>query len=163
MPKRLAADHRWIPDESVESNAVRVLPAMAREYFMAGRKLAAADPDPADLHPFRLKTKQIRYTLEGFQEVYGERVTSLLETLKPVQDALGDVNDCVATRAAFDFGRTFRAFLRRRAREKAKGFRKAWRKSFDLPGEEEKWVLSLSQAQPAVHGEDLPGEQIGSG
>jgi len=146
MPRRLASARKWAGEEAVEANARRVLPAMAREYFAAGRKIVSSEPDPAELHPFRLKTKQIRYTLEGFQGIYGESVTALLEKLKPVQDALGEVNDAVATRAEFDLGKKFDGFLKKRAREKAKEFFKAWKKEFDVPGEEDKWVAELGTA-----------------
>jgi CHAD domain-containing protein len=144
MPRRLASAHKWDAGASVEENATRVLPVMAREYFAAGRKIVSSKADPAELHPFRLKTKQIRYTLEGFSELYGEPISMLLEKLKPVQDALGDVNDAVATRAEFVLGKKFDSFLRRRARSKASDFFKAWKKEFDLPGEEDKWVDGLS-------------------
>jgi CHAD domain-containing protein len=143
VPRRLAAAHPWIAEDSVQANARRVLPAIAREYFAAGRKIISSRPDPAELHPFRLKTKQVRYTLEGFRGLYGDSVSVLLEKLKPLQDALGEVNDAVATRGEFDLGKRFDAFLQRRARAKAKDFFKAWKKEFDAPGEEQKWVTGL--------------------
>jgi CHAD domain-containing protein len=160
MPRRLAGAHHWEPGESVKQNAERVLPEMAREYFSAGRKIVASKPDPAELHPFRLKTKQIRYTLEGFRSVYGEPVAALLEKLKPVQDALGEVNDSVATRAEFDFGKRFDAFLQQRARSKTREFFKAWKKDFDVAGAQELWVRSLSKVEAAVDSHDLAGDEI---
>jgi CHAD domain-containing protein len=136
---------------------------MAHEYFTAGRKIVASKPDPAELHPFRLKTKQIRYTLEGFRAVYGEPVALLLEKLKPLQDALGEVNDSVATRAEFDLGKRFDAFLQQRARTKAKEFFKAWKNEFDVDGAEELWIRSLSKVEAAVDSHDLAGDEVRSG
>jgi CHAD domain-containing protein len=162
MPRRLASTHHWEPGESVEANAARVLPRMAHEYFAAGRKIVASKPDPAALHPFRLKTKQIRYTLEGFRGVYGDSVAALLEKLKPLQNALGDVNDSVATRAEFDLGETFDAFLRQRARSKAKEFCKAWKKGFDVSGEEARWVSILSKVEAAIDSHHLAGDEVRS-
>jgi CHAD domain-containing protein len=155
VPKRLKSPHIWQPDDPVEANARLELPAMAREYFAAGRKIAAAQPNPAELHPFRLATKRFRYTLELFRDVYGPSMDEKLELLKPVQNALGDVNDCVATAEAFREGKTFRQYLARRAEKKASEFYKAWQTEFDIPGKEEAWVLYLGSLPP-VAGADEP-------
>ena len=149
MPKRLKSSHIWNAGESVEANARLVLPAMAREYFAHGRKIARKQTPASELHPFRLDTKRFRYTLEIFRDLYGKSLDEKLARLKPVQDALGDVNDCVATRAAFDQGRKFDKFLKRRAEKKASKFYEAWQGTFDAPGEEEGWVTFLSTIAPA--------------
>ncbi len=139
----------WRPEESPETNARRVLPAMAREYFAAGRKIAASRPDPAELHPFRLATKRLRYTLEIFRDVYGKSMDAKLKLLKPVQDALGEVNDAVATQSAFQAGKPFRAYLNRRAAKKAGEFHRRWSAEFDAPGQEEMWIRYLGRIPQA--------------
>ena len=144
MPKRLKSAQIWIPRESAETNARLVLPAMAREYFTHGRKIVKKQVPASKLHPFRLDTKRFRYTLEIFRDLYGPSLDAKLELLKPVQDALGDVNDCVATRAAFDQVRKFDNFLKKRADKKALKFYEAWETKFDAPGEEEAWIQYLS-------------------
>ncbi len=69
-----------------------------------------------------------------------------LGRLKPVQDALGDVNDCVATRAVFDPGKKFERFLKKRADKKAAKFYDVWTGQFDAAGEEEAWIEYLAKA-----------------
>jgi hypothetical protein len=149
MPKRLKSPHIWTPEESAEANARLVLPAMAREYFAHGRKMVKKQTPASELHPFRLDTKRFRYTLEVFRDLYGPTLDGQLEKLKPVQDALGDVNDCVATRAAFDQGKKFDKFLKKRADKKASKFYRVWKNQFDAPGEEEAWVIYLAKIGPA--------------
>ena len=149
MPKRLKSPHIWTPEESAEANARLVLPAMAREYFAHGRKMVKKQTPASELHPFRLDTKRFRYTLEIFRDLYGPTLDGQLEKLKPVQDALGDVNDCVATRAALDQGKKFDKFLKKRADKKTFKFYKVWENQFDAPGEEESWVIYLSRVESA--------------
>jgi CHAD domain-containing protein len=149
MPKRLKSPHIWTPEESAEANARFVLPAMAREYFANGRKMVKKQTPASELHPFRLDTKRFRYTLEVFRDLYGPTLDGRLEKLKPVQDALGEVNDCVATRAAFDQGKKFDKFLKKRAAKKASKFYKVWESQFDALGEEEAWVMYLSKVETA--------------
>ncbi len=144
MAKRLTSSHIWLPEETVGANARLVLPAMAKEYFAAGRKIVSKQPDPADLHPFRLATKRIRYTLEIFRGIYEHSLETLLEQLKPVQDALGNVNDCVATAEAFDVGKKFKKYLFKRGKKKAREFNRVWREEFDRPGREQTWIQQLS-------------------
>jgi CHAD domain-containing protein len=151
-------------------NARMVLPMMAGEYFAAGRKMVAANREPKDLHPFRLATKRFRYTLEIFRDVYGPAMADRLKQLKPVQDALGAVNDCVATREEFDSDRKFCDYLERRAVRKARDFYKSWINEFDAPGQEERWIRFLSRvpkplsskAKATVHSDDLAGQEIGA-
>ena len=157
--------HKWEPEETVEANARRVLPMMARDFFAAGRKIAAARPEPANLHPFRLATKRFRYTLEVFRGFYGPSMDKKLALLKPVQDALGEVNDAVATNEVFRAGKEFRLYLERRAEKKARGFFRTWTGTFDAPGQEAMWVryLGSGKTQTAVHGKHLAGDEAGRG
>ena len=169
MSNPLKSAHVWISSDSVETNAHRVLPAMARAYFAAGRKVVARKTEPAKLHPFRLATKRFRYTLESFARVYGPSMKTKLGLLKPVQDALGEVNDCVATDAEYTAGKEFREFLTKRAEKKARKFFRAWKEQFDAPGQEREWVtylenvpgLRLREAESAIHRQNLAGDELG--
>lgn len=163
MAKRLNSPHIWKPDEPVETNARLVLPAMAREYFAAGRKLVKHKTRASKMHPFRLSTKRFRYTLEIFRDLYGPSMDDRLELLKPVQDALGDVNDCVATRDAFDQGKKFDKYLKSRGEEKAEEFRKTWTETFDAAGQEEQWVQYLAgvPAEPKTPAKKTAAKKTG--
>jgi triphosphatase len=51
-------------------------------------------PAPEELHALRIAARQFRYTIEAFRDVLDESaVTSLLERLVRLQDALGELND----------------------------------------------------------------------
>ncbi len=165
---------KWEPDRTVAMNARMVLPATAGEYFAEGRKVVADRPDPADLHSFRLATKRFRYTLEIFRNVYGPAMDKMLRELKPLQDALGAVNDCIATNEAFNADKRFRDYLARRAEKKARAFYRSWTNEFDAPGTEERWIRFLARVPKAnlsadsgktkspVHGDDLAGQEVGA-
>ena len=88
---------KWDGTVTAAENARTMLPVLVESYFDSGRKLIARKHNAEKLHRFRLKTKQFRYTLEMFREVYGPNLESRLELLRPVQSALGDINDCAAT------------------------------------------------------------------
>ena len=55
-----------------------------------------ADPNAADLHPLRLATKHLRYSLELFAPFYGRGTVAKLSLLKRLQTHLGDMSDCDA-------------------------------------------------------------------
>ena len=160
----------WEPDHTVAMNARMMLPALAGEYFAAGRKIVSEKPEPAELHPFRLATKRFRYTLEIFREVYGPAMDQMLQDLKPVQDALGAVNDCVATKDVFEPEKKFRDYLDRRAAKKAGRFYQSWIAVFDAPGQEERWIQFLARipkpqsgkVQAAIDRDNLSGEKVGT-
>jgi CHAD domain-containing protein len=134
----------WKRKGDAEANAARALPAMASEYFAAGRKVLAKRPEPSELHVFRLKTKRFRYTLEVFVNLYGPSMKQHLALLKPVQDALGQVNDCVVTDQQFAGDEKFSGYLSRRAARKGGEFYRAWEQTFDAEGQEEMWLRYLS-------------------
>lgn len=55
-----------------------------------------SDPNAADLHPLRLATKHLRYTLELFAPFYGRGAGAKLDLLRRLQTHLGDIADCNA-------------------------------------------------------------------
>lgn len=148
-----AAATEWNPEATAIQNARRVLPALVRSFFAAGR--AACLPGVAfeAMHEFRLEAKRFRYTLELMLPLYGTGLAQRLESLQEVQTLLGDLNDCVATHellsepAYQDQAETPRmlSFLETRALRQATRFRTHWQTTFDAPGELERWVQYLAR------------------
>jgi CHAD domain-containing protein len=88
----------WDETASAAVNARAQLPALAQSYFDHGRKLLELSSAPSAMHHFRLETKAFRYTLELFRPCYGPAMERYLSGLREIQDSLGALNDCVATR-----------------------------------------------------------------
>jgi CHAD domain-containing protein len=56
------------------------------------------------LHALRIEFKKLRYSVEYFSEALGKRSKDVIDSLKKMQDHLGDLNDAnVATRLLRDF------------------------------------------------------------
>ena len=146
----------WNEAGTAPANARTHLPALAEDYFRAGRKLIGGKHPPGVMHKFRLKTKHFRYTLELFREIYGPGLERRLELLKPVQDALGDLNDCV-TAQDLPGGDTpeIVAYLDKRIKKKIAEFEEYWTGTFDAPGQLAGWLNYLA----AYAGRKAPGRQ----
>jgi CHAD domain-containing protein len=151
----MAKKHRIYWDEAgnVGENARAQLPALAGDYFRAGRQLAAPSPSPEDLHAFRLRTKRLRYTLELFRPCYGSALEQRLDELRTVQTMLGDINDCVAALqvASRVLGarspefRKLKRYADARVARLTAAFRKHWRQHFDAAGREDWWTGHLAR------------------
>lgn len=143
------ANNQWEPNRGAAEVAREVLPAMAAELFAAGRTLAAGDVDMARLHQFRLRAKKFRYTLELFEPLYGPAAEAKLGKLRRMQGHLGRINDCVSARGLVEqVGRLPRARQVLRSigeaeKQRVKRFFRFWRESFDIEGEQERWVRYL--------------------
>jgi CHAD domain-containing protein len=139
-------DLPWKPSDAARLNARRVLPQLVRDYFRSGRKIDAAS-DPRKMHSFRLKTKRLRYTLEAFISVYGPGLQHRIDRLRPIQNALGQWNDCEVLLAEFQDKLNLRvqAYIRKTAGEKREEFLRYWREEFDSPDEEKKWQQYLTR------------------
>lgn len=61
------------------------------------RVVSQADAPLLRLHQLRITSKGLRYTLEFFQEVLGPGSKPLIDSMKRVQDHLGDLQDAVVT------------------------------------------------------------------
>ena len=108
---------QWKRKLSLRDNLQRTLPALATQYFEAGRDALAEGRTWQEMHAFRLLTKRFRYTLEIFQKAYGPGLEARIESLRSVQTQLGDINDCVVTAAMLsDVAGTERARERLAAR-----------------------------------------------
>jgi CHAD domain len=144
----------WNGRSSAGANAKRELPPMMSDYFLTVREALRMKTSPANLHKIRLAGKKVRYTLELFRPCYGPGFDERLTALKTLQTALGDVNDAVA--AARLIGdvmphsarrKTLRAYLKKRAAEKAEQFRVHWTETFDAEGQERSWLDFLRKPQ----------------
>jgi hypothetical protein len=140
--------HGWKPAEPATLNARHVLPQLVRDYFKAGRKLDR-DSKARDTHAFRLRTKHLRYTLEAFVPLYGSGLKPKVESLRPIQNALGDANDCEVLLAdmAKRLPRKVRGFVEKRADDKRKEFLRYWREEFDVAGAAKKWEEYLTRSE----------------
>ncbi len=138
----------WTVKKNAAQNAARVLPALVEEVFRAGRKVARPDSPKKPLHQFRLAVKRFRYTLELFRPCYGPVLTRRLDTLKALQDFLGEINDCEMTLGrlenaeltGLDESGPLRDFVAARMQAKRDAFVTHWHETFDRPGEEAAWA-----------------------
>lgn len=103
--KVLEKEGQW--DESIVDNDGKPLPHRVRDVLppLLYKQLAAVrayddlvhetEPSYEMLHALRIDVKILRYTLEFFEEVLGDKTNSLVKDLKALQDNLGDVHDAV--------------------------------------------------------------------
>lgn len=125
-------------------NAKKALPKLVEKYFEAGRKAADGKRSPKQLHGFRLRTKQFRYSLELFRPVYGVRLERHLDTLHDLQGVLGRLSDLHSVLALIDGDKDLEAKIQRATRKKLKEFREQWA-AFDTPGQLKRWKTFLSR------------------
>jgi CHAD domain-containing protein len=143
----------WDEAASTPANARERLPAIAQSYFDQGRKLLDPSSSTSAMHRFRLETKAFRYTLELFRPCFGPALDRYLSGLREIQDCLGALNDCAATRDLIaeklpkhDPGREkIDAVLAELGRRESAKFRRYWSRSFDSPGQERRWLNYLSR------------------
>jgi len=136
---------RAASEETAGEAARRLLPPMIEELFRAGRGAAQPNSTRLRMHRLRLKAKGVRYTLEIFELVYGEKTKQLLESLKGLQEKLGAINDCATTLEMIRRDRGAAAAVRRLSGERAAEFREYWKKHFG-PRERARWKAVLRAA-----------------
>jgi CHAD domain-containing protein len=134
----------WRPLEPANENAVTVLPERIRDLFESARQALREPIDPAELHALRLKTKRRRYTVELFAPCYGPDIEERLRQLKCLQDLLGRINDCRASKDLTE-GEGVEEYLERERERLIAEFRRYWNDVFDAPGECEGWMLELAR------------------
>lgn len=111
----------------------RHLAKLARKFLTRGDNAASAKVSAEDLHAFRIDAKKFRYTLELFEPLHGAAAREWLAKLKPVQSALGDIQDCRTAREAverLDGPAAVQEWLKKRQRRKTREFREVWLESF---------------------------------
>ncbi len=142
---------KWDEALTLAQNARSELPMATGRYFKAGRDTFGGEITPATLHAFRLHTKRFRYTLELFQPIYGPTLDQMIGSLRRLQQLLGDINDCEASRKlALSLGdrrsiqvRRLLRLLDRRQVEKTAEFGRWWQQ-FDRPGASRRWINYLA-------------------
>lgn len=78
--------------EPARAFAERTLDKRLKKVLRRGKRLDKAGD--AGRHELRIQAKKLRYAAEGFAGLYGEKkVARLVERLKALQDALGELND----------------------------------------------------------------------
>jgi len=142
----------WNARLGVAANARRGLPRLVSAYFRAGREFLAGRPSPAQLHELRLATKRLRYTLELFRRCYGPALVRYLTDLQVLQQALGELNDCVASRnllaremPASPLRDKVERFLGGEEAARAQKVRRLWTGQVDAAGREVAWVRYLGR------------------
>jgi CHAD domain-containing protein len=155
---------KWDAGKSAQENAATRLPVMARKFFTAGDAAARPEASPQQMHVFRLRTKQFRYTLEFFEPVYNERIEPALEALRQLQKHLGEINDCATTLDLLNERKDVGARLARALRESldqksaatAEEFREFWSEAFGAGARRREWLTLLKDAgTPAKSGRAL--------
>ncbi len=143
-------------EEDAAAHARALLPPMASEFFLAGRKAALKPSAAAQLHAFRLSAKRFRYTLEIFSEFYGPVMEKRIGQVREIQGILGRRQDCAVSMrmlepaASFDAeARQVMQALERRARKLEAEFAQYWRETFDGEGQERLWTRYLARRSPA--------------
>ncbi len=137
---------KWDERASAGANARRELPLLAADYFIQVRKALAAAALPSGLHPVRLATKRLRYTLELFRPCYGPGLETRIAALRALQQLLGEVNDSVATARLLPKSMPARKIVERRAQTKAAQFRRQWAETFDARGRQRLWIGFLKRS-----------------
>lgn len=143
---------KWDARQTAAENARRVLPEMAVDFFATGREVAQHQAPLKELHRFRLVVKRFRYSLELFRSCYGPALKDRLTALKRLQDYLGDLNDCDATRGLLGASvslqdlperRPLESFLENKIERLRHEFIDYWTKEFDAPGQMHWWQEGL--------------------
>jgi CHAD domain-containing protein len=128
-----------------QESARRLLPAMMEDLFRAGRQAARPESNAREMHQFRLKTKRVRYTLELFETVYGDKTKPMMGSLKGLQAKLGAINDCATTLEMIRRDRGAADAVRRLAGKREAEFRMYWKKHFG-PRARVRWKAVLRAA-----------------
>ena len=147
---------RWRTNKSIESNAARVLPKLAKQLFAEGDRVSAPGVPYEEIHQFRLHGKRFRYTLELFTPVYGENLQPLLKGMKGLQDLLGVMNDCVTARKIIPDDPAALAAIDRLLEQRENAFRAGWADYDD--GLRSQWIEVLRHPERKDGGSTSLGE-----
>jgi len=80
------------PDASLATNARRILAVRMAEFYSYTPVILLEEADEA-LHDLRISAKRLRYTLELFRAVFGDRGERQIERVKAIQEELGGLHD----------------------------------------------------------------------
>jgi CHAD domain-containing protein len=127
--------------------ACAILPKMTDDLFRAGAEAAKAGSTHHQMHRFRLMTKRVRYTLEAFDPVYGTSTAGIMDSLKGLQERLGNINDCTATLVMVARNRGASTAVGRLVRDRELEFRTYWKRHFE-PKVKGQWKAILGEPGP---------------
>lgn len=144
------------PRESAGDFARSVLPALAADFFEAGRRAVQRSGEAERLHAFRLAAKRFRYTLEIFAPCFGPVMARRIEQVREIQTILGKRQDAAVTAERLlpavpldlELAEAHRR-LEARGRKLEQQFLHFWHRGFDAPGELELWQRYLSRRMPS--------------
>jgi CHAD domain-containing protein len=155
----------WNLKKSAAENARGVLPILAHQYLRASKALSDDEqPSRKAMHRFRIETKRLRYTLELFRPCLGSSLDGRIESLRRIQQDLGEINDCKTTQRLL-FGKKrprsqesaqVRDFLNTRSAGKTAGLLKRVR-AFRTPARLRWWTAFA--ARPKRMGKALASEK----
>lgn len=80
------------PSESLAENARRILAVRTAEFF-SYTPIVALPEAVEELHALRIAAKRLRYTLELFRDVFGDRGEAVITQVKAFQEDLGEIHD----------------------------------------------------------------------
>ncbi|MGH9666997.1 MAG: CHAD domain-containing protein [Bryobacteraceae bacterium] len=133
---------------TVWKSARYALPLAAGKFFHAGRKALKSEGSVKPLHEFRLATKSFRYSLELFQPIYGPAMDRRLDSLRQLQQVLGEIHDYAMAQEVLSAAGTRKKLLLRfkqRERENVAAFQQYWNDTMDAEGAQRQWIAYLSQ------------------
>jgi CHAD domain-containing protein len=88
--------HLWHRDKTpFRYEVAQTLPVLIYTRYEEVRRYESlfTHADAPTLHQFRIEVKRLRYALDAFQAVLGEKVKFVIQELKTLQESLGDLND----------------------------------------------------------------------
>ncbi len=151
MPIRISKI-KWNERMGAAANARRWMPRLALNFFAQVGAALEANPDAEQLHRVRLAAKQMRYTLELFRGCYGPALEQRIESLRELQQVLGEINDCaVARRLVMDGSgpspqrAKAERFLIARLHKKTQELRESWAGKLGTESEQRRWMMYLAQ------------------
>jgi hypothetical protein len=87
--------------KTVRENAARLLPALAREFFSAGDRIAGAAGEHARLHAFCNLTRRFSYSLECFRCCYGASLDKYWTAMQGLLEIQEKLENCASSRAIY--------------------------------------------------------------
>ncbi len=146
--RRRDGDIEWDWSAGVADNVRQTLPRLAGDFFRHGEATAAARGNYELLHPFRLRGKRFRYTLEVFAPCYGDGLNSKLRALRGLQDRMGAINDCMVVLTLPGMNRAAVVAVRKLLAVRDAAFRKYWARTFSRRNQES-WTRLLANPRRA--------------
>jgi CHAD domain-containing protein len=118
---------------TVQREAQRATPTLARKFLERGKKAARANASLSDFHACRIAARKFRYALEVLGPVSKSPLNAWLPDIRRVQTILGEITDCQAARelvSSYPLGDQFDSWLKKRQRKSVNTFCQFWEETF---------------------------------